>query len=132
MDFRGMLKTPSPAMCVALLALTVPAIALGACGDETNKKDARNSSKAKSKPSNPGADTAEGLGQAGTGGGASSNSSAGTPNADPPKPAPASGQCERQVLDGKYVSYVCPEGVAPPADDGTQLPDPAPAPAPAP
>ncbi|MEA2348653.1 MAG: hypothetical protein QOG62_2440 [Thermoleophilaceae bacterium] len=48
------------------------------------------------------------------------------PGGGTPSPAKqGEGVCERQVIDGKYVSYVCPEGVEPPADNGTQLPDPA-------
>jgi hypothetical protein len=119
MNFRRRIKTPSPALCVALLALTAAAIALGACGDDANT-DAADKAEAREQAAK----------QAGTDGVGSSNTSTGAPSTD--SDDPASGECERQVIDGKYISYVCPEGVEPPADDGTQLADPAPAEEPAP
>ncbi len=126
-----------------LLALSLTATACllpAACGAEDESTPKKDKS---SKSSDQAPDGASGTGQPSGGassGGQAPSGSGGTENSDEPgvdsgaedTPAPQApaGECERQVLDGKYISYVCPEGVAPPADDGTQLPDPAPAPAP--
>jgi len=124
-----------------LLALGLTATAClipAACGTEDESAPKKNKPSKSSDQSREGASGtgqpsggASSAGQAPSDGGGAENSDkpgvdSGAEDASAPE-APV-GECERQVLDGKYVSYVCPEGVAPPADDGTQLPDPAPAP----